>query len=575
MTRHVDTVPDEGTRSAAVSGVTPPAMRARVVRVAAGAVVVAGLAHVVLFLACAALRLTFPWDLEWMEGGMITHAARVLQGEPIYEKPSLDFVAYFYTPLYPWLLAGLSYLTGGLSFALGRGVSLAATLLTFGMLFQAARREGGLASGLLAVALYAALFRTCGAFYDLARADALALSLAVAASLTAYYFPTTRGAFGSALLFVAAFFAKQTAAVMAPAVGLYLLTVDRRRALVFGATGISVGLALGAALDHQTSGWFRFYVVSGHQGHLFYVDNFLLKYWRDVLYLAPFLLLVPALGASYGRRSRWAVLAFLPLLVAAFVQRARTLDFESHMYYEELWYERERVLLLVPPLVLAVLLGLVRWLRRDVAPPPPFFLLLFVAGALSSDLNHSTQWAYSNCFMPIAVFGSLYAAITIGRLLYFGGAASRAAELASLALSLALLVQLVALVYDPREQVPNARDWAALERVIEKLDAQPGPVFMPAHPLYNYLRHGTVHVHQMGLGDVAFAGGVGDVPGRLARGEFPTVVEEDCCAIEGLASDFVRDHGFEYEGDALQSKTGFRVRPASVWLHFEHIEGTP
>src|SRR5690606_23587713 len=157
--------------------------------------------------------------------------------------------------------------------------------------------------------------------------------------LTAYYFPTTRGAIGAALLFVAAFFAKQTAAVIAPAVGLYLLTVDRRRALAFGATGISVGLAPGALLDWQTGGWFRFYVISGHQGHLFYTDNFLLKYWRDVLFLAPFLLLVPALGASYyGRRSRWIVLAFLALLVAAFVERASTLDYESHMYYRELWY---------------------------------------------------------------------------------------------------------------------------------------------------------------------------------------------------------------------------------------------
>ena len=55
-----------------------------------------------------------------MEGGTLTHAVRVVRGEPIYAPPSVDFVAFFYTPLYPRLLALLSHVTGGLSFTLGR-----------------------------------------------------------------------------------------------------------------------------------------------------------------------------------------------------------------------------------------------------------------------------------------------------------------------------------------------------------------------------------------------------------------------------------------------------------------------
>lgn len=558
---------------------------------ARGALLALALAYLLVFLGCAALRLTFAWDLEWMEGGMLMHAARVLQGKPIYAPPSLDFVSFFYTPLYPYLLAGLAQLTGGLSFALGRGVSLVATLCTLGMLFYAGRREGGLYAGLLAAALYAALFRMCGTFFDLARADALSLALALGASLIAYYVPTWRGALIAAQLFVAAFFSKQTAALGAPVVGLYLLTVDRRRALTFGASGVALGLAIGVTLDRTSGGWFRFYTLSGHQGHLFYARNFLLEYWRDVLFLAPFLLLVPALGASYDRRLRWPVLAFLLLFAVAFIARARTLDYDPHMYYRELWYERARWPLLLPPLALAALLALAR-ARCRASAPPHYFLGLYLAGALASDLNHSTQWAYSNCFMPIALFGSLYAALTITRVL---GACEQdtrpkrndasapavrddersepawsasSSRYAALALSAAMFVQLLALFYNPRKQVPSAADRAALASVVRTLDRYPAPVFIPAHPMYSYLRDGTVHVHQMGIGDVDFAGGVDDLDGRLTRGEFATVVEDSDCELEGLDRSYTKVHKFRYPRGALYSKTGFRVRPRAVWVHY-------
>lgn len=545
----------------------PPALSGQPswLRVVALTPVVVSLGFALMYVACALLRVSFPWELEWMEGGMLAHAARVLRGEPIYAQPSTDFVAFFYTPLYSYLVAAFASLTGSLSFGLGRAVSLLASLATMGMLFYAARREAGVLAGLLAVGLYAALFRTCGAFYDLARADSLSLAIALAGCLIAYYAPTRRAAALAAALFVLAFLTKQTTAIMAPFVGLYLLTVDWRRALLFGVTGIGLGLGSGLALDAYHEGWFRFYTVEGHQGHLFLWGNFLLEYFRDVLFLSPFLWLVPALGASYGKYARWLVLPFLVLLAFAFKQRVETLHYEPHMYYRELWYEEPRSLLIVPPLAMAVLLLTTRVLRRSAPPPGLFFLLLALAGALASDLNHSTQWAYSNCFMPLSVFGSLYAAITFGRLLPTGTAPRERAALITFAL--ALLVQLVALGYDPRAQVPNQADRAALASVERILAAYPGPVFMPAHPLYSYWRDGSLQVHQMGLGDVGFAGGVGDLGARLARGLYPTVVVDEYLSIPGLEQSYVPVHSFRFEGSALLSKTGFMVRPATLWLH--------
>ena len=46
-------------------------------------------------------RLSYPLDLEWMEGGVLTHALRLSRGQPLYAEPSVDFVSFLYTPLYP------------------------------------------------------------------------------------------------------------------------------------------------------------------------------------------------------------------------------------------------------------------------------------------------------------------------------------------------------------------------------------------------------------------------------------------------------------------------------------------
>ena len=103
-------------------------------------------------------RLAYPYDLEWMEGGMLCHALRLLEGKPIYGPPSVDFVPFLYTPLYPVVVAGLAKLFG-LSYALGRLVSLAGFFAAMVLGYVFARREGGSrAAALAAMAIVAAAF---------------------------------------------------------------------------------------------------------------------------------------------------------------------------------------------------------------------------------------------------------------------------------------------------------------------------------------------------------------------------------------------------------------------------------
>jgi hypothetical protein len=531
------------------------------ISLARAALIAVSAAFVASYLSCAALRLTYPWEIEWMEGGMIVHAARVLRGLPIYAPPSLDFIAYFYTPLYAYVLAFLSYLSGGLSFALGRGVSLAASLATMGMLFYAARRERGWLAGVLAVGMYAALFRITGAFYDVARVDSLALALLLASALVAHYDASMRGAVLAALLTALAVFTKQTSAVVSAFIALALLLRKPSHGLVFAGVAGALGLCAAYALERSTQGWFSFYIWRGHQGHTFYRRGLLLSYWRDLLFLCPFVLLVPTLGAAFGRRTRWFALAATLFWMVAFGDRVM-LDKRLSAYYLELWYAASQRAVLVPTLLLFLLLAAAAWsLRREpLRAPEPHFLWLCVGGATASAFNYSTQWAHANCFMPVGVFASLYSAILCAELL--------SQQRAALLTACAVLVQYGALIYDPRAQAPSAADRAAVRDVLAKLASYPGPVLMAAHPLYSYLRDGTICAHAMGFNDMIHAGGVRGVEPRLASGEFRTVVvDTGGRRFPGLKRHYQLVEELSFEGRTLYPLTGFRVRPKSVYVY--------
>lgn len=568
--------------SAAPSTVSRPA------RTLLDLALVGGALYAALFVIVAVARAPFGFELEWMEGGMVSHAARLLDGQPIYTAPSADFVPFFYTPGYPLTLAGLATITGSLTLALGRAVSIAATLLTFGFLFRVGQREAGWRYGLLAMGLYAALFRTTGAFYDLARPDALFIALVAAGTYVAFYRRSGLGALAAGAIFAAAFFTKQTSTVFVPAVALYLLWRDWRHALGFGAAAFGLaaaGVFVGVEL---TDGWMWTYIFEGHQGHLFYWKNILLEYWRDVLFVAPLVLLLPLLWFGY----KVPVVILSVFLAAhwtyAFIFRASGFADFPHMYYRELWYLEPRWALFVPPALIALLLGLFRALNHRPMRPPThgFWLLMFVAGAGSSALNHSTQWAYSNSLMPIALFAAALVPLVVRDLITHRPVVGTRDGIRddsdaigwhprwSALVPLAVLVQLVAWIYDPRAQVPDAADEAALARLEARLAQVEGKVFFPAHPLYAWHRDGRVHTHQMGIQDVAFMGGVGDLAARLRAREWAAVIVDERNRVPGLERSYYVGERFRYEGDALKTRTGFLVRPGVLWLADDPVERT-
>jgi Dolichyl-phosphate-mannose-protein mannosyltransferase len=219
-----------------------------------------GGAYVLLFLFSAALRLVYPYEVEWNEGAVLDHAARVITGKPIYAAPSLDFAAFVYTPFYYYATA-LIMKIGGIGLWSGRLISIFSTLLTAAIVGRIVQSETS--SSLLtftSVALYLAFYHITGFFYDIVRMDALALLLVAASIYAAMYFQ--RGYLIATVLAALAYFTKQQMLFMVPAIAIGLMFRNKKQA--FWCSMISVGLILCGTLilNWTTNGWYRFYTLT-------------------------------------------------------------------------------------------------------------------------------------------------------------------------------------------------------------------------------------------------------------------------------------------------------------------------
>lgn len=420
-----------------------------------------------------AARATFPLDLEWMEGGTLIHAQRIAAGKGIYVAPSLDFIPYLYTPLYPALLALLSYLLP-LGYILGRVVSILAFAGALALVVLAAageargslRRTLAVAIGLGGAGAIAASFAFTGYFYDLVRADSLVLALQGLVLWLALRGRGWRSAALAGVLIALAFFTKQTATIIGIGIGMGMLVANPRRGIVFGLTAAAT-LAAGLGLLVKTSGgWFWTYIFKLHQSHAFRKEALTDIAWPFTLQFA------------------WPL--FVALIFAAFA------------------------------------LAWSRKLRRSDA----VLLATAVAGEVAALVGFATQWADSNAFIPAIYFPAFAAAVLGARLV---DSALDGKAWGAMAVAVALLLGSQSLHTAPPKRghgiasmfagwpsigavlpacdsaVPSATDRVAAIRFLDELRALPEPLFIPFHTYYAVLVGKRPFVHRMGVRDVEAA----------------------------------------------------------------------
>lgn len=425
-------------------------------------------------------RATYPLDLEWMEGGILLHAYRYAHGQNIYVPPSVDFIPFFYTPLYQLVVAGLSKLFG-LGYLLGRTVSIVSFTGALALLVRAATRTVGadglapsgggqgpgtssaassgtssgassalataaaLAVGIAAAGGVAGGYVLSGSFYDLARSDSLLLFLQAAALYAASERESKRSAALAGVLIALAFFTKQVASITGLAIGVGLLVTRWRRGVVYGFVAAAV---LGAGLfllNRTSSGWFWKYVFQGHQSH------------------------------GFNTQLAW------------------------HITPQRLWQHGWPAVVALGLALFGLALG------RRFARGHVIVVLTAVAGVLSGCIGMGTQWAFENAYMP-SVFFPLYALAVLGaaQVSHAVVSARPGAVAAAVLVSFGLgghALHVPRPDYD--KWTPGPGDRAAAERFLTRLRALPGELFIPFHPFYGVLAGKQPYLHRMGILDVA------------------------------------------------------------------------
>ncbi|MBW2731491.1 MAG: glycosyltransferase family 39 protein [Deltaproteobacteria bacterium] len=431
----------------------------------------AALAHIGLLSRIIVGRIGYPLDLEWMESGMLVHALRVAQGLPLYAEPSVDFISYLYTPFYPYLVGTLGRIFG-VSYLLGRIVSLLCFMAALGVAFRVAQRESvavataltprarrlwGVAWGLTAVGLVAASFPHTGAWYDLVRNDSLYLALvSTALYLLRYHVERWRWVFVAGVLLGLAFLTKQTASLFILFAGAAtLLTRWRRLLLLVPVVALVAGgtVLVGSLL---TEGWMWRYIFELHQGHDLYWE----RVWPQTE-----LKLGKLMPASYGVAGLWLLVALGTWL------KGRRLP-DAH----------ERRLL--------------------------FWWFLVIVGLAVSAIGFATQWAVQNAYIPGFYFAAIFAAVGAADLAARLGLGRRPLWAASVALICggALCGQLLGQLYKPGPHLPQRGSYAAADKLLARMHAVEGPILMPYHPFYPHLVGRPAHYHQMGVNDITRAG---------------------------------------------------------------------
>jgi len=423
---------------------------------------VAGLYHLGLLYYVFFGRVGYPLDVEWMEGGMLCHALRLMEGKPLYAPPSADFISYLYTPFYPALLAGLGKVFG-LSYTLGRAVSVLAFTGCLALLFRAVQRQTGggwpgALWGLCGAGIAASSFNHTYGWFDLVRSDSLYLLL-VTAFLYLLIFHARRSykaLIAAGVMAGVAFLTKQTASMFIIFSGAaFLIICWRRLPLYVAIVGIVAGGTV-LAWNHASDGWFWKYIYEMHQGHDFYWDRIWPVSEKKLYEFFPFVAYV--LGV-------WVVAA-----PVAWILRRR---FDGFTFY---WF------------------------------------LVALCGVAISAVGYATQWASMNAFIPGLIYPGAFAALAAGDLTrkVAGGEGktwrSVAACLTGLVLAGALSYQLYTQRYDTAAHLPDERDRKTGSELMRRIAAIPGQVLMPYHPFYPYMAGKQPSYPQMGINDVTRAG---------------------------------------------------------------------
>ncbi len=478
-----------------------------------GVIVALAALYPIAYMAVAIMRMGYPFELEWMEGGTLGHIHRILAGQPLYVEPSLAFTPFTYPPLYFYAGAALSKLLG-VGFVPLRLLSFVCSLgvLTFTFLIVRGDTRRTLPA-VLAACLFAASYREGGAWLDLARVDSMYLMfMAAGVWLVRLERPWLAGALGG-LAFALAALTKQSALFIALPVALALLVADWKRGVAFTAVVAAVAGGASLALDAASGGWYRFYVFELPRHHPI-IPQLLRGFWTSDL-LGTF-----AISLAIG-------------LFRFCVTRHETR-------------------------------------RRDAVDAVLLASLILTAYATRIRVG-----GFTNLLMPAHFAAALALGWGLGALLDFAGALPARGRGLERFVVVLCLVQFALCAYKPWRQLPPAADLVAGRQFVESLRRVPGDVWIPSHPYLAEMAGKTSYAHELSLTDVLRPGDTPQhrklmdaLRAALREHRYDLVILDDTGWLKDETEPYY-DHAAQMfgntEGELFWPITGYRTRPNFVW----------
>lgn len=511
-------------------------------------------------------RLPYPFDLEWMEGGILAHAWRLQHLKPLYVEPSAEFVPMIYPPGYYALLATLG-LPLGLSAPLGRALSIAGTLAScVALVWASSAYLRRLSPGLIAAGLYLGTYELTGAFQDLVRPDAVSLGLLSWALVLAPR-PDPRMARWAGFLLFLAFTVKHNAGAfliaVAPALWVWR---GRGHALGFAAAFVLPAILFVGLLELTSGGNFLAYLLGVPGSHPMKWRRALPGTPTEIAAQLPIVCLTLGVFAL-GNATRVAARIPVPAHVLPAVVTAAAMVLALSSFKEAQGGPGATGLILVGMGLMATLSGLIgQLLDRRLDGPWTYGSLVVIVALVTAGMMRGHHGGFVNVFMPACWVLCAGFAVAIAQAT---DEAPRHNGTALMALAASVQLAFLAVQAEPDKLTPKEEDYRAGELVLAHLRAVEGPVLSPFAAFLPALVGKEPSTHLIALWDVGHAGGPfkdGTRPMReaLESKRWAAIVDGKKPMGYGARKHYRVAAEFPLEGNALMPRTGWRARPTTL-----------
>ena len=525
-----------------------------------------------LFLSTVFSRLGYPYDLEWMEGGVLLHGHRVLNGKELYPYPSETYIPFIYPPLYYWLLAGVSWFSE-LDYQAGRILSICGGLLSCAAIVRALRWEGiswwiALCGG----GFFLSTYEDTGAFLDIVRADGILLALMSWSLVWVREGKIRMGAIALAL----AFATKHNAAIMGFPIAYWLWkSTGWRSALSFGLWSAVPALVFLGTMQLGTDGRFLTYLLEVPAHHPFVLWRLTWLSSYEIL-SAHLLISLTGLGlylwfCAQKLRSVKNVLGFsgacIVLVMILFAKPMEGFLAESIPFagVAPKMVGRNAMGVLFCLSLVMMFFGKPNKDGDSIFSRYHFWILCSGVAWVFSGIMRAHHGGYSNVLLP-GMWGS---SLCCGFLLH-----ELWTRFPFLRWGWVFLVggHFWTVSWQPSTLIPTSQDVLAGDRLIARLKEIDGPVFSPHAPWYPVIAGKEPSAHLIALWDINHKGGpfyssVQVIEDAMAKRTFSAILLANTKEDYGRKKFYRKRERFVYPNKKVFfPKKGWRVRPQYLYF---------